>query len=259
MAYNMAILATVTSDTAIDQIMTWHSHALSWNRLAFTIFWRVKMKPTAGKQTLVGALLLILLSSCAVRGPYTTDRDKTAKGAGIGALAGALAAIASGNDHAEDILAGAAIGAGIGAGVGAYMDAQEEKIARIPGTTVERVDKNTLLVHFDSDVLFAVNSTDLTSASRGTLQNVSDVLQEFDKTAVVVQGHTDSSGGEDHNQDLSERRAGAVKNYLAQKGIAAGRMVAVGYGESMPVADNETSSGREKNRRVDILLKAKAR
>src|SRR5262245_26005859 len=152
-----------------------------------------------------------LLAGCAsVRQPYSTRRDKTAKGAGIGAAAGAVGAVVAGKRQADEILIGAAIGAGIGAGVGAYMDAQEEKIARIPGTTVERVDNRTLLVHFDSDVLFAVDSSAIDSAGRSTLGDIAGVLEDYPKTAVVIQGHTDSTGTDEHNQALSERRADSV-------------------------------------------------
>jgi len=207
-----------------------------------------------------GLLTLLILGGCAsVRGPYTTDRDKTAKGAGIGAAAGALAAILDGKNEADEILAGAAIGAAIGGSVGLYMDAQEEKIARIPGTSVERIDKNTLLVNFESDILFAVNSASLSQTSRNALSDISAVLNEYHKTAVIIQGHTDSSGGEEHNQKLSQRRAESVKNYLTGRGIDHQRMAAIGYGESMPVVSNDTDNGRRRNRRVDILLKAKAR
>ncbi len=205
-------------------------------------------------------LAAALLSACAsVRGPYTTQRDKTAKGAGIGAAAGAAAAILDGKREADEILAGAAIGAAVGGGVGVYLDAQEERLARIPGTTVERVGRDTLLVHFQSDVLFAVDSASLNGSSRGALEQVAAVLNEYPKTAVVVQGHTDSTGSEAHNQQLSERRAEAVRGYLVGRGVAPGRLTAVGYGESFPIASNASPEGRQRNRRVDILLRAKAR
>ena len=208
-------------------------------------------------------LLMASLAGCATTSqtataPRETKRDNTLKGAGIGALSGAALSIALGKREADEILAGTAIGAGIGAGVGAYMDAQEEKLARIPGTHVERIDDDTLLVHFDSDILFAVDSANLSSGSRETLQEVAGVLMEYPKTAVVIQGHTDSTGTEEHNQALSERRAGAVKGFLAGRGIEPDRMAAIGYGEGMPKASNETTSGRQQNRRVDVMLKAKA-
>src|SRR5262245_53704927 len=188
-----------------------------------------------------------------------TKRDKTAKGAGIGAAAGAAIAALTGERKADRILAGAAIGAGIGAGVGTYIDRQEEKLAHIPGTTVERVGDDILLVHFESDVLFDVDSAIVRPDARDALDQASQVLNEFPKTAIVVQGHTDSTGTETHNQELSERRAHAVVAYLTGRGIDASRMASVGYGEGQPIASNDSDSGRAQNRRVDLLLKAKAR
>ena len=214
------------------------------------------MTTTSKRTALLIIVLFALASACAT---LQTDRDKTRRGAGIGAAAGAVLGAVVGEGEADEILAGAAIGAGIGAGVGNYMDRQEERLAQIPGTTVERVDENMLLVHFDSDVLFDVDSADLDDDGYRTLNKVSDTLVEFKKTAVVVQGHTDSTGSDQHNQRLSERRAESVVRYLMDQGIARERITAVGYGEQHPVASNETAAGRSKNRRVDILLKAKVR
>lgn len=210
---------------------------------------------------IVSTLLLacFVLTACAVRGPYETRRDKTATGAGIGAAVGALASILDGKKEADEILARAAIGAVVGGGIGAYMDAQEERIARIPGTRVERLDRNTLLVKFDSDVLFDVNSSSLGGQSRTTLSQMTNVLKDFPKTAVVIQGHTDSTGSDSHNQALSERRAGSVRSFFTGQGIQGQRLVAMGYGETMPVADNTTENGRRLNRRVDVVLRARAR
>lgn len=210
-------------------------------------------------------LMLALLVGCTTAGaprrerePYVTKRDRTIKGAGIGAAAGAAGAVLAGKREADEILAGAAIGAVIGGGVGAYMDAQQEKLARIPGTEVERVDEDTLLVHFENDVLFAVDSTAVDSDGRQTLGEVASVLEEYPKTAVIVQGHTDSTGSEEYNQNLSERRASAVRNQLANEGVDPTRMATMGFGETSPVASNDTESGRRQNRRVDIMLRAKA-
>src|SRR5215217_41958 len=191
-----------------------------------------------GAAWIASLLMLVLLVGCASSGaprrerePYVTKRDRTWKGAGIGAAAGAAGAVLAGKREADEILAGAAIGAVIGGGVGAYMDRQQEKLARIPGTTVERVGEDTLLVHFDSDVLFDVNSAVVDSDGRGTLEDVAGVLEEYPKTAVVVQGHTDSTGSEELNQKLSERRATSVQNYLVCRGVDNDRLAAVGYGE----------------------------
>jgi outer membrane protein OmpA-like peptidoglycan-associated protein len=100
-------------------------------------------------------------------------------------------------------------------------------------------------------------SATIKSAGR-TLTQMAGVLSEFNKTAVIVQGHTDSTGSETHNQDLSERRAQAARNYLVGRGVDPQRVAALGFGESQPVAANDTATDRQRNRRVEVLLKAKA-
>ncbi len=204
------------------------------------------------------SIVSVAVGGCQTTG-RTTRRDKTTAGAGIGAAAGAVIGAVVGEGEADEILAGAAIGAGMGAGVGAYMDAQEEKLAHIPGTTVERLGDGMLLVRFRSDVLFDVDSALPTESAMSSLGQVADVLLEYPKTAVVIQGFTDSTGSEEHNQALSERRAKSVMNVLIGRGVDPARMTAVGYGEGHPVADNATERGRALNRRVSILLKAKAK
>lgn len=207
---------------------------------------------------LLASLLTVSVAAEAQRRERVTKRDRMWKGAGIGAAVGAAGALIKGKREADEILAGAAIGAVIGGGVGAYMDAQQEKLARIPGTEVERVDDNTLLVHFENDVLFDVDSSRVDSDGRQTLEDLAGVLEDYDKTAVVVQGHTDSTGSEEHNLELSERRAESVRRYLASLGVDPGRLATMGFGEDSPVASNDSESGRRQNRRVDILLRAKA-
>jgi outer membrane protein OmpA-like peptidoglycan-associated protein len=206
---------------------------------------------------------MVSLSGCAAltggEDGYTTERDKTKKGAAIGAGAGAVLGAILGEGDLEDILKGAAIGAGVGAGVGAYMDAQQEKLARIPGTTVERVGEDMLLVRFESDILFAINSSNLNSQSRSALDEAASVMVDFPKTAIVTQGHTDSTGSEQHNQELSIQRARSVTTYIVGRGLDSERIVSLGYGESHPIASNDNTNGRSLNRRVDLLLKAKAR
>jgi len=214
------------------------------------------------KSFLVLALVVSLTGCAALSGGedgYTTKRDKTKKGAAIGAASGAVLGAILGEGELDEILAGAVVGAGVGAGIGAYMDRQQEKLAEIPGTTVERVGDDMLLVHFDSDVLFAVNSATLNSQSRDALNEAASVFLEFPKTAIISQGHTDSSGSEEHNQGLSERRARSVAAYLVNQGVDDERIVSLGYGEEHPIASNDNANGRSLNRRVDVLLKAKAK
>jgi outer membrane protein OmpA-like peptidoglycan-associated protein len=204
------------------------------------------------------ALVLGSVAAEAQRQERVTRRDRMWKGAAIGGAIGAAGAVLKGKREADEILAGAAIGGVIGGGIGAYMDRQQERLARIPGTTVERVGEDTLMVHFDSDVLFDVGSSVLDPSGRSTLEDVADVINDYPKTAVVVQGHTDATGSEEANQYLSERRAGTVEGYLVNRGVEPSRMTSLGYGESYPVASNSSSSGRQQNRRVDVLLKANA-
>lgn len=213
-----------------------------------------------GRQRAFIALFLLaaLLLGTAAEAQRTTRRDRTWKGAGIGAAIGAAGALVKGKRQADEILAGAAIGGLVGGTLGAYMDRQQERLAHIPGTTVERMGDDTVLVHFNSDVLFEPGSASLDAGGRSTLDQVADVINDYPKTAVVVQGHTDTDGSEESNRTLSERRARSVANYLANRGIAPDRMSSIGFGESAPVASNSNSWGRQKNRRVDVLLKAKS-
>lgn len=210
------------------------------------------------------SVVMVLAAGCEyikkeVNSDPTTNRDKTKKGAAIGAASGAVLGALLGEGELDEVLAGAVIGAGIGAGIGVYMDKQEEKLAQIPGTTVERVDDDKLLVHFESDILFAVDSAELSGAAMDGLNKAAEVFAEFPKTAIIAQGHTDSTGSDDHNQQLSERRAMSVRNFLSSQGIDGARILAEGYGEAYPVADNTSSTGRDQNRRVDLLIKGKAK
>ncbi|HEX6901087.1 MAG TPA: OmpA family protein [Thermoanaerobaculia bacterium] len=215
---------------------------------------------TKRQRAIIAVTLLASLTygTAAIEAQRVTRRDRTWKGAGIGAVIGAAGAYAKGKREADEILAGAAIGGVVGGAIGAYMDRQQERLAHIPGTTVERLDEDTLLVHFDSDVLFDTGSSRLDGDGRSTLSDVAEVINEYRKTAVVVQGHTDSQGSEESNYDLSERRARSVEGYLIGRGIDPQRITAIGFGENAPVASNGSSYGRAQNRRVDVLLKGKS-
>lgn len=203
--------------------------------------------------TIAGAALA---TGCATQDVNVGENTK--KGAAIGAAVGALAGFFVGDGEADEILGTAAIGAGLGAGVGVYMDRQQKEIEEIPGAEVERVAEDTLQVHFDSDILFAVDSATLSPQSELALDEFAQVMNEYPKTAIVIHGHTDSTGSESYNQALSERRATSVYNHMAMEGVSPDRMVALGYGESQPVADNGTEFGRSQNRRVGILVKGKS-
>lgn len=118
------------------------------------------------------------------------------------------------------------------------------------GVTTDEGVRYTL----SSDVLFATNSSYLSNAAKSDLDNLARVLKQDGNKKIRVDGHTDSTGEADYNQWLSEKRAASVKTYLESAGIAASRMTARGLGQKSPVADNKTPEGRQKNRRVEVVV-----
>ncbi|SHE72222.1 Outer membrane protein OmpA [Modicisalibacter ilicicola DSM 19980] len=203
----------------------------------------------------------IAATGCATTDPQTgeTQRSKTVTAAGIGAAVGAVAGALSGDGSSsrrDRAAIGAAVGAAAGGGIGYYMDRQEAQLReRLQGTGigVERQGDNIVL-NMPSSVTFGFDSSELTPAARQALNDASAVMREYPETRITVAGHTDSSGSEQYNQRLSERRAEAVGNYLMQGGVARQRLDIVGYGENQPVASNANEQGRAQNRRVEITL-----
>jgi outer membrane protein OmpA-like peptidoglycan-associated protein len=206
----------------------------------------------------VVAAAVFAVAGCETVNPYTqeTQTSKAAKGAGIGAAAGAVVGLLTKGDKLQNALIGAGVGALAGGGVGYYMDVQEKKLRdRMAGTgvTVTRMGDNITL-NMPSNITFALNSADLNAQFFNALEGVSMVLKEYDKTVVEVAGHTDSSGSDQYNQALSERRAQAVAGYLGTHGVKTQRLITIGAGESHPVASNDTEQGRSQNRRVELTI-----
>lgn len=195
------------------------------------------------------ALLLLHSFSC----------NRTAQGTAIGAAAGALVGvlIADGDDNAKGILIGATVGGIAGAIIGSYMDKHARKLKQDLGQSadVERVGES-ILVTFDSGIMFDVDSYALKASTKANLDKMAETMKEYDKTEIIVMGHTDATGSDEHNQKLSENRAASVSRFLQQNGITAKRVTTKGFGEQKPVASNNTTSGREQNRRVEIAIVA---
>lgn len=209
------------------------------------------------RATAVAATMLIF-SACTTVNPYTGEQQtsKAAKGAGIGAAAGAVAGLLTKGDKLENALIGAGVGALAGGGVGYYMDVQEAKLRqRMAGTGVS-VTRNgdNITLNMPSSITFALNSADLNSQFFSALDGVAMVLKEYDKTVIEIAGHTDSTGSEQYNQQLSERRAQSVARYLISQGVAPQRLITVGGGELYPIASNDTEAGRAANRRVELTI-----
>ena len=203
-------------------------------------------------------LSLLLMAGCAA--PETKTQKGAVYGTAGGAAAGAVIGQVIGRDTKATLI-GAAIGAAVGglggAGVGKMMDNQErdmrQALATSEAAAVTR-EGNLLAVTFKGDVTFDTNSTVVRPGLQSEINRVAGVLSQYPQTLVRVEGHTDSVGTNEYNQDLSVRRAMAVKNLLVQRGIADSRIDSVGYGETMPVATNENETGRQRNRRVEIKI-----
>ena len=215
------------------------------------------------KKSLLLLSSLILISGCTTFDPYTGEAEasKTSIGAGIGA--GVAAVVAYINNKDEDsttrrqrILKSAVGGAAVGGGVGYYMDTQEAKLRkqlRSTGVSVQRDGDNINLI-MPGNITFDTNSSNIKSHFYEVLSSVALVLKEYDKTIVVVAGHTDSTGSNQFNEQLSQQRAGSVAGYLRTQQILPARLESVGFGERQPIATNDTAEGRELNRRVEITL-----
>lgn len=211
---------------------------------------------------------LILLSSLAMfslqgctQNAYTgqSQMSKTGIGAGLGALGGAaIGALTADNakDRRKNALIGAGIGAVGGGGIGLYMDNQESKLrSRLANTGVSVTRQgDSIILNMPGNITFPTDQSSINGNFYETLNSVVLVLKEFDKTYVNIDGHTDSTGSAQHNQQLSSARANSVSQYFASQGIDYSRLNARGFGSSRPIADNSTENGRQQNRRVEVTL-----
>lgn len=210
---------------------------------------------------LVGSLVLASTPGC-VTDPYTGEQriSKTAiggvLGGGIGAGVAAGIAALAGKDAAKAAMIGAGVGVLGGAAIGGYMDYQDAKLRKfLEGTGVRVVrtgDQITLVM--PSNITFDTDSAVLRPDFGDVMHAVSLVLIEYDKTIIEVMGHTDSSGTDAYNLELSRRRAQAVGNTLIGKGVASMRVLTEGFGEQYPVASNTTPDGKQLNRRVELRI-----
>ena len=199
--------------------------------------------------------IALLLGGCAANDPY----QRTKAGAGLGALAGAAAGYAINDGKGAAI--GAAIGALAGGAAGNYMDRQqaafEQALAQERAQynlELQRLQSGALKLNIPSEVSFGVDQSQISPEFIPILEKVAGLLNEYNQTLVTVIGHTDSTGAEAYNQQLSLRRAESVASVLASRGVAPNRITAVGQGESQPRADNSTAAGRAMNRRVEIIM-----
>ncbi len=199
----------------------------------------------------------LVLSAFVVSAAGCATRAQTgaAVGAGAGAVAGAAIGRAAGNTAAGAIL-GAVIGGAAGAIIGDYMDRQAAEIERdIEGAKVERIGEG-IKITFESGILFDYNRADLKPVAQQNLTELAGILNKYEDTNVLIEGHTDSDGAEEYNLELSRRRAQSVANHLGAVGVDPTRFTMMGYGEAQPVASNATADGKALNRRVEVAIMA---
>ncbi|QPG05651.1 OmpA family protein [Salinimonas marina] len=184
------------------------------------------------------------------------DPSNTQKGAAIGAVVGALLGKATGDNDKSRYAWGAAVGAIAGGAIGNYMDRQEEALRKeLADTGIEVVrEGDNLKLIMPGDITFATDSASIASQFNPVLNDVATVVNEYEKTVLLIKGHTDDTGSEQYNQSLSERRAQSVKNLLTSYNVNPKRVSTVGMGEYQPKVPNTSAQNRQQNRRVELEI-----
>jgi outer membrane protein OmpA-like peptidoglycan-associated protein len=204
----------------------------------------------------IGSVLMILIMLASFTGCNTSKTAKGgAAGSGIGAVIGGIIGNKSDNT-AKGAIIGAMIGGTAGALIGNYMDKQAEELEQdLEGAKIERVGEG-IKITFDSGILFDFDSHALRDATKDNLSEMAETLEKYEDTEIRIEGHTDDVGAKSYNKELSMERAMAVSSYLKNKGVSSDRFIIEGFGESQPLAENDTEQGRQQNRRVEIAIYA---
>lgn len=197
------------------------------------------------------AFLLVGMMGCS-----WSNRTKGAIiGAGTGAAVGGVIGNQAGNTAVGAII-GAAVGGAAGAYIGNYMDKQAAEMeADIEGAKIERIGEG-IKITFDSGLMFDVDKAALRPQTQENLTNLAQILNKYADTNILLEGHTDATGSDEYNLELSRRRAQSVANYLSTQQVMATRFTIMGYGEAQPIATNDTPEGRQINRRVEVAIYA---
>jgi outer membrane protein OmpA-like peptidoglycan-associated protein len=210
------------------------------------------MNAVSRKFTVALAALTVSTGMTGCASMNNTERGAAA-GGGAGAAIGAIIGRQTGNT-ARGAIIGAVVGGAAGAVIGRRMDQQAQELEQnLPAAEVERVGEG-IAVTFESGVLFPYNSDQVLPAGRENLRQLANSLRNYPGTTVLIVGHTDSTGSDEYNMGLSYRRAESARSFLAAQGIEASRVRVEGRGESEPVADNSTETGRQQNRRVEVAI-----
>jgi outer membrane protein OmpA-like peptidoglycan-associated protein len=182
--------------------------------------------------------------------------NKTQKGTAIGAAGGAVIGGLIAKNSVVGALIGAAVGGTAGYLIGKDMDKQAKELKQaVPNAEVERVGEGINMT-FNSGLLFKINSAELSDGAKAELSSVSGVFKKYDDTNILLEGHTDDTGSDDFNMQLSKKRAESVSAFLVGQGVPKSRLIEKWYGETQPKFVNDSDSNRVKNRRVEIGISA---
>jgi outer membrane protein OmpA-like peptidoglycan-associated protein len=213
------------------------------------------MKP--GTPLVIASVALLGLAACAPETQTIAGGPRATTGVVTGALVGAtIGATASGGNRLAQAATGAVLGGALGGGIGATLDRQAADLqASVSNQTQVVNNGNSLTVTMPQDILFATNSAALRPDLLRDLDALATNLLNYPDSTIEIVGHTDNTGTAALNQDLSQRRAGAVADKLRTAGVPSRRIVAIGRGEDFPVASNLTPEGRALNRRVEMVIR----
>ena len=207
------------------------------------------------KDSVVLLVVLFTFACVSADDPNRRTKQGAAAGAAAGAVVGAVVGNQSGNNRTGAVV-GAAAGAAIGGAIGRRMDQQQRELQQIEGVEVTRPSETEIAVRLANDILFDVDSAALRPESRATLRDLATNFAKYPDNQMTVEGHADSTGTDEHNMTLSQRRADSVRDFLVGQGVATRSISAVGFGESRPKESNATAEGRQLNRRVEIHIRA---
>jgi outer membrane protein OmpA-like peptidoglycan-associated protein len=204
-------------------------------------------------------ILICMLATTFIISCDTAKKNKrtiigSSAGVAVGGIIGGLLGKKAGNT-AGGVIIGAAVGGVAGGVIGRYMDKQKAEMEEELGKTakVERVGEG-IDVTFDSGILYEVNGDKLSVSSQDELTKFAETLKKYDQTNILIDGHTDNTGTDEYNQQLSMRRAESVSKFLQARGVVAARLGTRGFGESKPTGDNATDAGKRQNRRVEVAI-----
>ncbi|MBN2419907.1 MAG: OmpA family protein [Deltaproteobacteria bacterium] len=201
------------------------------------------------------SIILFLISGLfSLTGCETT---RTTKGAGIGTAAGAAVGAIIGHqsdNRTEGAVIGGVVGGAVGALIGRRLDNQAKELEQVQGMESVKVDQEQQKIEATLKINFDVDKDIIKPAEATKLDELAGVFSNYPENIVLLEGHTDADGSEAYNQTLSEKRVKAAEYYLRGKNLNIASLSSVGYGETRPVASNETQEGKAQNRRVEIKI-----